>query len=212
MFKRLLGCACSLFLLGNFISGHAYEQHASLASLPVLLSAEASIGGGQKAAVHQITTHPGICYFPVMITSYGSTVELNDGSSWVVSPEDSYKVLNWFYTDAVVITPNQDWFSPYAYCLNNQTTMVAVRVNLTAGSVYYGPYTHWITCIDTFNDLIYLEDGSVWGMKDYPVFKKWAVNDRVLIGLNSGWYASREPNILLNVNTGDYACCKCFQY
>lgn len=159
-----------------------------------------------KAALY-FTSHNGVYYTPLAVSAFGNSVELSDGSIWSVCGDDCYKTLNWLTSDLIVVTPNQDWFSIYGFRLNNQNTGVSVRVNLTLGPIYNGIYTHWIVAIDSYQHIIYLEDGSVWKMcaSDWSTYNKWMVNDTVIFGINDGWLSTTNPNILLNVNTLNYS-------
>lgn len=155
----------------------------------------------------QYTTHPGAFHSPINISVFGDAIETEDGSIWAVAPNDSYIALNWFPTDLIVVTPNHSLFSSYYYRLTNQNTGGSIAVNLYLGPIYNGLYTHWIMAIDYYNNVVYLNDGSVWNMSffDGSVVGKWLVNDTVIIGVNDGWLSSSSPNILINVNMLNYA-------
>ncbi|MEI8124914.1 MAG: hypothetical protein WCG42_04095 [Parachlamydiaceae bacterium] len=156
------------------------------------------------------TTHSAAYSSPVSVSFIGDSVELLDGSIWSVNPVDAYKVIGWFPSDIVVITPNHSWFSSYYYRLNNQNTGESVAVNLYLGPIapsYNGAYTHWITAVDYYRNTVYLEDGSVWHMStfDRDVVNQWVMNDIVIVGVNDGFASSYNPNILINVNMLNYA-------
>lgn len=156
------------------------------------------------------TSHPGAYQNPVSISYFGDTVELMDGSIWAIAASDAYKVVNWLPTDAVVITANHNWFSSYSFRLTNQNTGDAAVCNLYLGPIdpmYNSIYTHWITAIDYYYDVVYLEDGSRWDISafDSKVISNWMPNDVVIIGVNDGWLSYSNPNILINVNMLNYA-------
>ena len=94
-----------------------------------------------------------------------------------------------------------------AFRLTNQNTGESVAANLYLGPIYNGPYTHWITAIDYYNNTVFLEDGSMWSMSSFDdgVVNKWFENHTVIIGVNDGWFSSSRPNILINVNNSNYA-------
>ena len=73
--------------------------------------------------------------------------------------------------------------------------------------MYNSVYTHWIVAIDYYRNIVFLEDGSVWNMSslDAGVIDQWVINDVVMIGVNTGWLSSYNPNILINVNMLNYA-------
>lgn len=152
------------------------------------------------------TTHPGAFYNPVVISAFGDTVELHDGSIWSIASGDSYKTLNWLVTDSVVITANHDWFSTYYFRMTNQETGVSVKCNIVLGPIYNGLHTHWIVAIDYLTKEIFLEDGTRWSATawDASTFNNWLPNDTIMIGINDGSRSSNFPNILINVNTLTY--------
>lgn len=157
-----------------------------------------------------VTTHPAAYQSLVALSFYGDTIELMDGSIWAVSPYESYKLANWFPSDAIVISPNQDWFSSYSFRLLNQNTSESVATNLYLGPIdpiYNSPYTLWIAGIDYGYNIVYLSDGSIWDMSllDLCVVNEWMVGDVVIIGVNTGRLSTFNPNILINVNTLNYA-------
>lgn len=164
----------------------------------------------QKAALY-VSTHEGAFHRPIAVSLLGDTVELEDGSIWVVSSDHRYRTLDWMTSDVIVITPNHDWFSSYNYRLININTGASVKVNLALGPIYNGYFTHWIIAIDYLNRDICLEDGSVWKISsvDSSAMNKWLPNDTVIMGINDGWYSGSNPNILINVNVNNYAIGKC---
>jgi hypothetical protein len=174
-----------------------------------------------KTGVHY-TSHSGAVHTPKKISPMGAGIELEDGSVWVIAPGDTYKVLNWLTTEdyfrnpslipeGVVITPNHAWFSPYLFCLTNQVTGVAVKVNLSVGPIYNDVFTHWIVAINYYTQEICLEDGTLWQLSgfDSSIFNTWLLNDTVIIGVNDGFLSSTKPNILINVNTLTYTRARC---
>lgn len=170
---------------------------------------ESGIDDSERVTQHDMfyTSHPGAFHRPYSIGIFGDTVEFDDGSVWSVPSRDAYKTLNWLPCDLIVVTPNRSWFSNYGFRLTNQNTGVSVEVDLTLGPIYNAPFTHWITGIDYYNNVVYIEDGSRWNMSyfDGNIVGKWVVNDTVIIGINDGWLSSSKPNILINVNMLNYA-------
>lgn len=153
------------------------------------------------------TFHPGAYHNMVFASPFGETLELEDNSVWEVRLSDVYKVVSWLPSDVLVISPNHSWFSSYQYVITNQQSGDAIAVNLFLQPICRGPYTHWIVGIDYYNHYIYLEDGTVWIMSafDNNIVYRWMTGDCVLIGINDGCFSSSNPNILINVNTLDYA-------
>lgn len=152
------------------------------------------------------TSHPGAYHNAVGINAYGH-IEMEDGSIWTVHPGDAYITLSWLPTDLIVVTPNHSWFSPYQFKITNQNTAQAVLTNMQLGPIYNGLYTKWIVGIDYYYNVVYLNDGSAWNMSslDSGTIGKWLVNDTVVIGVNDGFLASMNPNILINVNMLNFA-------
>lgn len=148
------------------------------------------------------TTHRGAYHQPIAITPYGEILELEDNSRWVISPADSYKVLNWLMTDLLVITVNHDWFTDYFYRITNQVTGVSVRANLNLflNPFYHSIYNHRIVAIDDLLQQIWLEDGSLWSIEGSDYSYRWQLNDTIIIGVNDGWRSSTRPNLLINCN------------
>ena len=113
-------------------------------------------------------------------------------------------------TDLVVITPNHGWFSAYDFRLTNQNTGDSILVNLVLGPIapmYGSIYTHWIIALDYYNNIVYLEDGSLWRMSSFDshTVNEWIAGDIMIIGVNDGWFSSFSPNILINVAMLNYA-------
>lgn len=160
------------------------------------------------------TSHPGAFYSPYVVSLFGDTVEFHDGSVWSICFDDRTLTYNWLITDDIVVTPNDEWFSLYAYRLTNQQTGVAVRANLYLGPIYRGIFSYWIVAIDYINGQVCLQDGSIWSMSpiDLNIIRKWMVGDTVIIGVNNNAFASIRPNILINVNTNNYGIGNCLFY
>lgn len=160
-----------------------------------------------KSVSLNYTTHPGAYHSPVGISLFGDSIELEDGSIWSIRSIDTYIVRGWLPTDVIVITPNHSWFSSYNYKITNQNTGEYVSGDMFLGPVYTSPYTRWIAAIDYYNDIIYLDDGSIWEMSlfDSGIIDEWLIDDPVIIGVNDGWLSSTRPNILINVNMLNYA-------
>lgn len=157
-----------------------------------------------------VTTHEGALHRPVSVSLFGDFVELEDGSTFSVRPSDRVHTLNWLVTDTILIAPPSFW-SYYQYELINQNTGATVEVDLVAGPIYGGIYTHWIVGIDYYNHRICLEDGSLWDVFYWHrcAVDNWLVGDTVIIGTNDGWFCDSRPNILINVNLNELIKCDC---
>jgi len=186
------------------------EEVTEETSEDALLKADASLA---TAAASYKTTHEGAYHYPVSVSAFGDTVEIEDGSIWQVSSSDKSKTLNWMTSDVLVITQNTAWFSSYDYVIVNVSTGVDVKVNMLLGPYYNGAFTHWASAIDYSGRKLYLEDGSIWEVGGtwasyQDVLDTWLPNDTILIGLN-GDSSPTTPNILINVNTNTWVKAKC---
>lgn len=158
-----------------------------------------------------VTNHPGAYhnYMGLYFSVLGDYITLEDGSGWTVKPKDSYICRTWFGTDLLVITPNANSFWGYDYCITNQNTKDVIEVNFFTGqSVQVVPgYTRWIVYVDWLQDLVVLNDSTVWKMNffDSIVVKKWKAGDIAIIGINDGWNSSSYPNVLINAQTNQWA-------
>lgn len=184
------------------------------AQMPADSANESSVAKKELSSKSLYTSHPGAFYSPWVVSLFGDTVEFNDGSVWSICFEDRTFTYNWLITDDVIVTPNDEWFSLYAYRLTNQQTGIAVRANLYLGPIYRGIFSYWIVAIDYINGQVCLQDGSIWSMSpiDLNIVRKWIVGDTVIIGVNNNAFASIRPNILINVNTNNYGIGNCLFY
>lgn len=192
------------------------KKHAEPAQVPQAAKSmkAAPMPAAAFAKKIRYTTHPGAYQHPVSVSYLGDSIELMDGSIWSVSPSEAHKTINWFPSDLVVVSPNSTWFSPYSFRLTNQQTGESAAANLYLGPIdplYNSTYTHWIIGIDYYYNYVYLEDGSRWSMSsiDSSVIDQWMINDVVIIGINTGFLSSYNPNILINVNMLNYAAGAC---
>lgn len=167
---------------------------------------EAALAAAKRLKCPAVTTHQGAYQTLKSATVYGD-LELSDGSIWKVSSKDTFKILSWLNTDLLVITQNRNIFSSYSYKIVNQMTGAEVRVNMFLGPIYNSPLTRWIVAVDYTHRQIFLDDNSVWKMSwiEGGIIKRWMPNDTVIIGVNGGLCSKKNPNILINVNTLEYA-------
>lgn len=137
-------------------------------------------------------------------------IELTDGSTWFVDPSEYNAITNWVTTDFVIITENHAWWSPFAFRLTNKRTGQSVGINIDLGPIapiYACYHTHWIVDIDYYNNIVFLEDGSIWYMStmDRNTVNQWIAGDIVIIGVNDGWLFAYNPNMLINVAMLNFA-------
>ncbi|MGZ3632902.1 MAG: hypothetical protein ACXWM7_01055 [Parachlamydiaceae bacterium] len=173
------------------------------------------------------TKHPG-GYHNAMGFS-GNRVGLEDGSWWTIYSKDLPLTRNWLTSanslvpDALTIAPNLDWpnRSSYRYCLTNQQTGVAVKVNMALSPTKDGLYSHYILSstwlIDDsgyFYVQLLLNDGSLWNMPppEFAITCLWHIDDLVIIGNARNQDGDSPSNILINVATNNYAIGYCLKY
>lgn len=134
------------------------------------------------------------------VSVLGDTVEIEDGSRWAISYYDSYRVKNWRTSDVLVITQNHSWFSSYTYRIVNKTSRSSIEANLSAGPIKDGPYSRYVSEIDSISSHVALNDSSVWkiSLSDLALFAHWQPGHSIIIGVNTGWDPSCE-GLLINV-------------
>lgn len=159
------------------------------------------------------TSHPGVIYFPIDVTTSGDQVTLFDGSVWQIRSWDRDQTRGWLSTDEIVIMPNTNFFSFYDYKLLNRMTGVAVEANLYLSPILGSIFTRQIIGFNHDYNYIYLSDGTVWSTSpsDYYLYKQWYVGDIVLIGANVLGDSNIRPNILVNPRHHSYIRTNCIQ-
>lgn len=155
--------------------------------------------------VKYITTHPGAVHtmlLPGLLA--GGSIQLEDFSIWTVNPYDTYKVMNWVPSDQIVI--RGIWYSNQ-FIIENLSTGVEVQASLTQ---YLNPFyhtfaNHQIIAKDSFLNLIWLEDGTVWKIYSLDFLTSWQIGDTIILGINDDWLSdSTYPNILINARLLQY--------
>ena len=146
----------------------------------------------------------------------GSTFALSDGSIWIAKQSEGEKVQHWpdYYSHQeygvdpaeLYITTNNNWFfnKDYKFRLVNRNTGERVLVNLSQV-----PYTQCEIIIRNLFDTGHIELVDYLGnyvvMKisksDRGIFEHWNLNDRIIIGRNTGWGSNRSPYLLINIDT-----------
>lgn len=128
-------------------------------------------------------------------------IELEDGSSWAIRPTETYRTYNWHAHDPLTITPIRNFRSLYSFQITNTNTDETVAVNLAERSS-----TQLIQAIDKWGRKIQLSDGSIWTVSPLSsrTFDDWAVNDRVTVGDNNGFFSYFWPQVLINCSTISY--------
>jgi|GEM_PF-2126736 len=157
--------------------------------------------------------HPSASYNAVSIDQNGETIQLHDGSIWMIRPSDRALTFNWLITDKIVIAPKTSWFSNYNFRLINTATGDEVGAELDSkhGPTKNGDYTHTVLAIDISKKQICLDDHSVWEVAyfDLKTLQKWAPHETVMICINDGFFSLTRPNALYNVERNSIARVKC---
>lgn len=179
-----------------------------------IMGAVGSIGGMSTYGTAFYTTHPGAVHFliqPGLLV--GGTIQLEDFSVWAVNPNDSYKVFNWLTSDQLIVRPNSWWCSAsYPFIIENVETGSTIEVSLFTylNPVYHTVYNHVITGYDDYQRMFWLEDGTAWSVDSWDYSTNWKIGHTVIIGINTGFGSSVNPNILINANLSpQYIRCRC---
>lgn len=152
-----------------------------------------------------VSTHNGgAWHFATSVSGTGIHVFLEEGSGWMVAPSDAKRTLDWMGEDIIWVT-TAPWYSFYGYVLHNYNTGAKVHADLKEKSNEYNAYTLYIDQINVEKGSIVLSDRTVWefGGYDNKVASNWSVGQKVLIGINTGfWTSSSKPNLLISTEAG----------
>lgn len=149
---------------------------------------------------------------PIHVTPGGDHVTIEDGSVWQISQDDMYKTREWCFGEPVLIYPNYSWFSSYAFIFFNIKRGDFVKTNMSLTPLLDGEcglYRMYIYSIDYVNQIVTLNDFSVWQISSFDrgAFLNWIPGDTVIIGVNTMWIAN--PHILFNTTRRNIANCNC---
>lgn len=150
----------------------------------------------------------------VLLDSSDYTLELEDGSVWKINRYDGVKALNWRSKDPLTITQNNRWFSRQEYRIINKANGTSVEASLYLGPILGGEFSRFIINIDHYGKEITLSDYSRWDISylDSAIFKDWALDDYLIIGINSdtSFWDSTSDALLINVNMNNCVRAKQF--
>lgn len=135
------------------------------------------------------------------ISGFGDALGIEDGSIWQISYADAYRVRYWQASDPIVITQNHSWISSYRYRIINKNLGQSVAANLSLGPILDSEFSRYIVWIDLDTNVVVLSDNTHWQVSwlDSSLLVEWALNDYIIIGVNTGWDSSCR-NILINSN------------
>lgn len=159
-----------------------------------------------------LTSHPGVLHHVKRVDminesldptneSLHPTVVLEDGSKWSIA-WNGYgldQVLNW-KGDTVIITYNSHLL--YYFNLINIETGLGIGANLKSAP----KKGFQIRDVDRQNNLVYLNDGSIWSVRDFcdqGIYRcsdmvSWHAGDRIIMVVNDIHLSDIYPNILFN--------------
>ncbi len=140
------------------------------------------------------------------------TIQLEDGSEWIVHSQDARKILSWRSQDWVSISPNTGIFASSPYYLKNETARSEVHVSPFIGPLAFGTYTFWVTGLDLAEGYVYVINGlserSIWKVSssDLYLFDHWNINDTLIVGVNTSWTdrVYGYDHVLINVPMNHY--------
>ena len=132
----------------------------------------------------------------------GDTVEIENGAVFSIKEYDTGCVSQWQKGQSLRISPA--WYSRYQYCIYNQATNTTVEAKLSLGPFLKSPHTRSIIQILPTDNVIILDNNQAYKISYADVFQKWQVNDKVIIGDNSGWWTWGFNHIVINVTSDCY--------
>lgn len=139
---------------------------------------------------------------------YNEWVQLEDGTKLTVPYSERGTVAWWSEGDLLYILPGSGWWWSGEFRLHNVSTGEVIDVNLSngIGPIVNGPYSLYISAIDDYQGVIYLQNGSVLAVdtRDLGIIGTWHPGDYIITGTNDDWVSYRSPNFLINVATLDY--------
>ncbi len=154
-----------------------------------------------QASPNHLFTH-----FLTSLSALNECIEIEDGSIWKISTYDQKRINSWRYYHVLTIAQNTSWFSSYQYRIINHSLNDSVEANLILGPFENEPNTHTIISIDLLRKQILLSNNTIWQVisSDASTFRKWQIQDTIIVGQNAGRSATTFPALLINVNMNNY--------
>jgi hypothetical protein len=159
------------------------------------------------------TTHNGSNHVYVGTTLLGDQIEIEDGSHWMVKPDDRQKLHKFEPGHSIQVFQNTSWFGTpsFPYLIYNEITYQTLQVENTAPPDWDSYFTRYIIEINKpayGEGILKLNDGSVWILpdtqRDRDCWTLWLPNHTVIIGSNvSVWSGYFNPDILINITCSD---------
>lgn len=129
-------------------------------------------------------------------------IVLDDGSHWRVSKTGVVKGWN---QGKIVVTQNHAGFSTSRYALANVDLKLAVPASLECEPAP-DKENAYVKGVDRVNDIIHLSDGKNWIVhsSDRGALSKININDRVVIGANTGDNRDKSPYLLIDTSSNHF--------
>ena len=145
-------------------------------------------------------------------------IKIEDGSEWILDPNNAQILDTWKQEDTLVISPKQQflWGSAYAYVITNKEKGTSLDANPYDGPIKFGTKTYWVRGISRSESKICLLNGegdcSKWEISavDKDLFDTWSHSDTVIVGQNDSylWWLSTYDYVLINVKRNHYVRAK----
>lgn len=164
------------------------------------------------------TTHHGSNHIYMGVTYYADQLEIEDGSFWLIRPDQRWMTLDWIPGDVLLIT-QASWWSKhhhgYEFSFYNIRTGDTIDVEASVGPVFGSFYRRSIISLDFCYGYasVMLDDGSIWQLpeSDRYTWERWYIGDSIIIGTNGDTFGAWvNPNLLINLTCSQtYFATKC---
>ncbi len=170
------------FLVACLFAGFATPGYSISCTGKIIETSAGAIDFGFIDALEKV---PGLIQHLAKTTPSGDVFVLDNQSQWSASDIDVIK--NWKVEDDLYITQNQAVFSIHRFALVNPRLQKAVPISLLREPLPANNKTFFVTKIDLANDVVTLTNGVDYALfpNDHGTLRKFAENDRVMIGFNS---------------------------
>lgn len=131
------------------------------------------------------------------------SIVLDDGSHWKISKTDIVK--GWDREKNLVVTQNHAGLSTSRYALVNVDLKLAVPASLECEPTP-DKEAYYVKGVDRVNDIITLSDSKNWIVhsSDRGTLSKVNLNDRVVIGANTGDNRDKSPYLLIDTSSNHF--------
>lgn len=147
-----------------------------------------------EAVYLRTSSYRGNALTPQAFSERGDFIQLNDNSYWKIRHRDRKTAKMWRSGDAITVETNS-YFSWSRYKLINHTLGESIAVKLFPSR--NGSCKHKIVAIDFMNELIELEDRSVWKINPCNL-RMWRLHDDVVIAIDTSNRSTVPCYVLIN--------------